>query len=667
MKLSLKFKLILMFFLLISVPMGVLGVISYNMAANALQTTIEDELTKTDKEVVQNISLSMESVQRVIQIAGNNEDLVNAADNFVQDAGTRAFQYLYKIKHGNEALIDSVILADHTGKVIMTNADQGSDVNLGDRKYVQDALIGKETTSGVIISRLSGKPVFSIAYPLKREGTITGLLICSIRMDAITRYAAEVKTGKSGYAYMIDRDGLIIYHPVAAKVMKEHLEAGGNSQLEKILKGMKAGESGKGFYTYEGVYKFVAYQPVGDWVVAVTANYNDYMSSALQIRLLTTLITLFAILAAMILAYLFTTRGIVKPVKMLERLMDKAGNGDLTVSADIRSGDEIQSLGEAFNKMIEHQDGIVRQVRSGAMELAASSEETAASSEQISTSAEQIAASIQEVAGGAERQNHAVLEVSKVLVQLSSLVQLAQNKAMGASANSAAAMQTAEDGRGRVKGTVEAIEVINRSTEDTAEALTLLNDLSAKISGIVETINSIAEQTNLLALNAAIEAARAGEHGRGFSVVADEIRKLSEQSNSGAREIAALIHEMVRHKDSALNNMLQARKAVENGVVVVGETDKSFVGILEAVRQIGASIEEIVDITKDEVATSDQIVKLIDDIATIAETASANSQEVSAAIEEQTSTTEALAAQAEETSAMAGSLQELVRKFIVRE
>jgi methyl-accepting chemotaxis protein len=226
-------------------------------------------------------------------------------------------------------------------------------------------------------------------------------------------------------------------------------------------------------------------------------------------------------------------------------------------------------------------------------------------------------------------------------------------------------MHAADQGRRKVEETVEAIENISKASAETEDRLKILDELSKKVSGIISTINNISSQTNLLALNAAIEAARAGEHGKGFTVVAEEVRKLSEQTNVGANEISSLVNEMVVEIGKAVESMDSGKNAVENGVIIANDTDKSFISIITAVEQISKDIQQIVDVTKDEVASSDKIINLINTVATITEATAASSQEVAAAAEEQNTTIENVAASAEETSAMAVSLNNLVEKFII--
>ncbi|MBZ9634536.1 methyl-accepting chemotaxis protein [Clostridium sp. FP1] len=339
-------------------------------------------------------------------------------------------------------------------------------------------------------------------------------------------------------------------------------------------------------------------------------------------------IALISLFIAMLLSYFFTTKKIIEPIKILQKLMVKAGEGDLTVRAEITTKDEIQTLGECFNLMIKDQSDIISRVRSGAKELAAASEEISASTEEITSSTEQIAENIQNVAFNAENQNNSIIETSEVLVQLSSLVQIAENKALIAKNNSRDTVSAAKQGRTKVKETVEAIENINKTSMDTEVILKVLNELSKQVSGIINTINNISSQTNLLALNAAIEAARAGEHGKGFTVVADEVRKLSEQTNTRANEISSLINEMVVQIDRAVDSMHFGKEVVEHGAFVAKETDETFVSIINAIEQISKDINKIADIKKDEVASSEQIVKLIDSVATITEITATSSEEV---------------------------------------
>lgn len=664
MQTSLKNKLGLMFFIFIAVPLVILGSFSYIMTSRSMQKTIEQQLRDTTTQTAQSINQNINSVSKYVEMLSLDDQLAGIANGDEKDR-TNVFNYLSELQKQNSTQIETLLITNVSGKEIISSESEKSDIDLSDRDYIKSALKGTTTVSEAIVSKNTGKLITAIANPIKINGKIVGVIVATIKFDNIYSYASKVKIGNNGYAYMIDKNGLIVYHPKSEKILKENLSNNSSTELKSLLDKAKSGQTAEGYYTYDGVKKFVKFIPVNNWFVAVTADYNEYMASALNIRRITIIITILSIVISVLLAYAFATKSIVNPIKDLENLMTRAGDGDLTVKAEINTKDEIQTLGEYFNIMIEHQHNIINNVRSGSEDLAASSEELAASNEEISATTEQIANTIQQVAESSQIQSNSIIETSEVLVQLSSLVQIAQSRATTAKNNSGHTMDTAEQGRMKVKETVTAIQNISKAATETEGIFSVLDELSKKVSGIISTINNISSQTNLLALNAAIEAARAGEHGKGFTVVAEEVRKLSEETSVGANEISSLINEMVIEIGKAVESMNLSKNAVENGVIIVNDTDKSFVSIIDAVKQITRDIEQIVEVTKDEVASSDKIINLINTIATITETTAASSQEVAAAAEEQNTTIENVAASAEESSAMAVSLNNLVEKFII--
>ncbi|AIQ59419.1 methyl-accepting chemotaxis protein [Paenibacillus borealis] len=667
MKLSLKVKMSILLFLIISVPLSISGVVSFQLASGALQKTIEEELRGTTNSSARAVDAELEAAGNSLGIASKNNVLAEfAADPSAASLKSTAFNYVSGVQKDNAKLLESLIIADTNGKALITSSSESPELDVLDREYFQEALQGKDAVSEVILSRETNQYIIAIARPLQVNNQITGVLIGTALFENIASPVTEVKIGEHGYGYMIDRTGLIVSHPEQDKVLKENLDGNSNAELNELVQLMKAGETAHGFYTYEGVHKYVSFQPAGNWVVATTANVQDYMAPADEIRNTTLIIILGFIVVAMLAAYFFTTRNIVNPIKKLERAMGLAGDGDLTVHTSIRSGDELQMLSESFNTMIDKQEAIIEKVRAGSVSLTSMSEEMAASSEEISASIQEISSSTQEIASGAENNNQSVVNASQVLVQLSSLVQLAQSKASATSGNADNTNQAAQEGRARVIHTVEAMDTIHSSTKETEELLLTVSGLSEKVSTIIGTINKIAQQTNLLALNAAIEAARAGEHGRGFSVVAGEVRKLSDETHAQAGEITGLVREMVSRITQAVDSMRGAAEAVESGVSIVNETDRAFVHIIQSVEMITENVQEILDITRDEVATSDQIIKLIDSMGTISELAAANTENVSSATEEQAATVNNFAASAQEISAMANELEILVEKFIIR-
>ncbi|MZP29975.1 HAMP domain-containing protein [Heliobacterium undosum] len=357
------------------------------------------------------------------------------------------------------------------------------------------------------------------------------------------------------------------------------------------------------------------------------------------------------------------TRSLTAPISELQMCMTRVGAGDLTAYGNVRSTDEVGQMTATFNQMVGNQADTVGMIREAAENLAASSQELAASSEEVSASIQEIANNIHSVTDETEQGNQAIVDASSVLLELSSLIQIARTQAQKASENSHVMIEAADTGKETVAETIGRMRRIKEKTVETEEIMSTLGEYSKQIRTISDMITGIAEQTNLLAFNASIEAARAGEAGRGFAVVADEVRKLAEQSNKGAWEVSQLIGKITESTTAAVAATVQSREEADAGVIVVQKAGKALENILDAVRHTEQAVQNIVSVTAENVASSDKIVKLIDSVATAIENVNIHIHEVSAAVEETTAAMETIAAGSEETSAVANELMNSIHRF----
>ena len=362
---------------------------------------------------------------------------------------------------------------------------------------------------------------------------------------------------------------------------------------------------------------------------------------------------------------IFLTNMIRRPVIELTEIAKQYAQGDLRKSVQVKTSDEIGELADSIRTMHTSFVDMISNIRSASEQLAATSEEMAASTQQVTATSGEISDNMLNLAKEAETGNQSMLDASQALVQLSSLIQMAKAKADHTCENSEQTLVAAENGRLKVDESVSKMDHIKEQAEKSSQIIGELNDYSQQISHITDTITNLAKQTNLLALNAAIEAARAGEHGRGFAVVAEEVRKLAEQSDQGAQEITSLVKMVTEKTNVAVYAMAQNVLEVENGVSTVNEAGLALDRIVQAVKQTTAEAKEIGALTSEEVANSDQIVKVIDHLATVIETVATHGEEVSASAEEQSAAMQTVAASAEQTSAMAHQLKNSVEKFIV--
>ncbi|MED3655150.1 MULTISPECIES: methyl-accepting chemotaxis protein [Heyndrickxia] len=367
----------------------------------------------------------------------------------------------------------------------------------------------------------------------------------------------------------------------------------------------------------------------------------------------------------LILIGLFITKMIVKPTNHIAKLLSKAENGDFTVKGTYQSKDEIGKLTASFNNMISGLQGIIKTVRDTSQQVAAASEELTASADQTTAATEHVATAIQEIASGAEQSSAKIEENSNSLNEILHGVTRIAESSTNVSELSRETSTEAEEGGNSVEGTLSQMKFIHESVNNLNEVIQTLSNRSYEIGKILDVISGISDQTNLLALNAAIEAARAGEHGKGFAVVADEVKKLAEQSQTSTQSIANIINSIQMDIKNSLEMMNEVTNNAEQGVTVTIETSQKFKAIIDQTKNIAPQIEEIT-------ATVQQISASVEEVSTSAKEVSMHSQEnassseeVAASTEQQLASMEEINSSARALASTAEELKELVNKFIV--
>lgn len=360
---------------------------------------------------------------------------------------------------------------------------------------------------------------------------------------------------------------------------------------------------------------------------------------------------------------LFAARSISRPVNQLALIAEKVANGDLTQQVNVDRRDEIGQLATSFNTMVVQLKTLIKQITVNAEQVAASSEELTANSAQSAQAANQIAASVTGVSAGANEQVAAANEASAVVGEMSASVQQMAASANQVAAQSAEAAGKAKNGGQAVERAVGQMVQIETTVNTSAAVVATLGERSKEIGQIVDTISGIAGQTNLLALNAAIEAARAGEQGRGFAVVAEEVRKLAEQSQEAAKKIAELIGEIQGDTDKAVMAMNDGTREVKTGAEVVNAAGVAFREIADLVTQVSDQVRDISAAIQQTAAGSQQIVGSVKKIDVLSKKTSAETQNVSAATEEQLASMEEIATSSEALAKLAESLQAAVQRF----
>ncbi len=362
---------------------------------------------------------------------------------------------------------------------------------------------------------------------------------------------------------------------------------------------------------------------------------------------------------------------IVNPIIAITKVLINLGQLDFQIDPKdpsvkfIDRKDEIGVMIRSVKDMRDHVAGFIDKASQSAEQLAATSQQMTATSEQSAIATEEVAQTINEIAKGASDQAESTSIGAEKLMVLGKAIEDDKTTIHELVTASQSVTKSIREGLEIVKDLEEKTKATGDATLIVYQSIIKTNDSSSKISDASTLIASIAEQTNLLALNAAIEAARAGEHGRGFAVVADEIRKLAEQSTRSTKNIDEMLVSLVENAEAAVNKMLEAGDLVKNQEITVNTTRNKFNEIAIAMNDAQHMVELIEKSSLIMDAQKNQVQEVIENLSAVAQENAASTEEASAAIEEQSASIEEIANSSENLSELAITLRALLDKFRV--
>ena len=360
---------------------------------------------------------------------------------------------------------------------------------------------------------------------------------------------------------------------------------------------------------------------------------------------------------------IYLLRNIKSSVDMILSSLSKVAQGDLRVHLSTDSGDEFGQMADQTNKMLENIRSMTKTIQKTAESVSDSSGTLTSTSEQSAIATQNVAQSITEVAEAAQTQMDSVAEAKHQVHAFTRGLTDVTKTIENVGTDIAQTSQKAEEGNRLVDATVDQMNTIADTVISSSEVVAKLGERSKEIGNIVEVISGISGQTNLLALNAAIEAARAGEHGHGFAVVAEEVRKLAEESQQASKQIGDLIHTIQEETDQAVNAMQTGREEAEKGrenVTATGEEFSEIRAMIDLLQQHAVIIQKTMDDLTQRAAKIDDATGKIHDAAS---KVAAESQNVSAATEQQAAGMEEIAASSRGLSDMAHDLNVAAAKF----
>lgn len=476
-----------------------------------------------------------------------------------------------------------------------------------------------------------------------------------------------IKCAESGYIYVTDAQGTMLYHPTPEKI-GQPVE---NEVVKGIVKDIASGIIPKPAivtYEFKGEMKYAAYcvGSGGSYVMVITADESEIFWSVKDSEKRAVYSGLMSLVLCM-LATAIIARLIVKPITLLTDNVSKLADLDFTVSdtqakLDKRK-DETGKMSRAVAALREELIKVVDGIRQEADKLNESSEYLSNSAEETNEAIGQIDRAVGEIADGASSQAQETQKATENVILIGNMVEETGKQVEELNENAGTMRQAGIEAIDTLKQLGSTNEKTRDAIEKIYEQTHTTNESALKIREATIMITSIAEETNLLSLNASIEAARAGEQGRGFAVVASQIQKLAEQSDESAKQIEDIIDSLIRDSEEAVATMDSVRDIIAEQNANVEKTGAGFAEVkkgidnsLESVRLISDNIEKLDD-------ARIKVVDVVQNLTAIAEENAAGSEETSASVTEVGATIQNMTERAEALKEVANQLDRHMEIF----
>jgi len=642
-------KLLVGGILAVAIPIMVIGIVSVNQATENTFKDKKEDMAVISESLAGALEVGMQEQLFGIKNISYSNSIIAAAEKVAKEGEVKSRQEialaekeLIKIKKAEGDRLSSINLVGKDG-IFYGSSDRKTfkGTNISKREYFIKALNGTVNFGSVLISVATGRVVCSGASPIYSSTgkEITGVAMMSLELKYFSDIFDKMKIGKAGFAYIVDKNGFYIIHPVKVKILKENISQ--IRGMETVWELVKQGKSGVIEYTLEGIRKVAAVSPVQTtgWSVVSSVPVEELYAPARFTRnLIITIGIIFLLLASGF--FYFFARSLTLPLTNVVEAAQKIAGGDLAVDVTSETRqDEIGSLARAFTLMIQ----TLKEKAQIAEKIAASDltvkvtplsaadtlgnafatmvEKLRSQIQQIieganvlASAGSEIMASVSQLTSGASETATSMSETTTTVEEVKQTAEVTNQKAKHVSELGQKNAEISRTGLKSIEDTVNGMNRIREQMESVADTVVRLSEQSQAIGEIIATVNDIAEQSNLLAVNASIEAAKAGEQGKGFAVVAQEIRSLAAQSKEATTQVRNILFDVQKAIGSAVMATEQGSKAVEEGVRLSTQAGESIDILAESITEATNAAIQIAASSQQQLIGMDQVVSAMENI-----------------------------------------------------
>ncbi|MTI47560.1 MAG: HAMP domain-containing protein [Firmicutes bacterium] len=583
------------------------------------------------------------------------------------DIITDSFNFKLNKEVALSSNLDYIFVADREGEITSSSIPELVGESIKNEKYFQPTIeLQRQSIGDVVVSPATGKQVIIVTAPVYDEyHSIIGLIGNAVELDSIAKNINNfhVSDKESFHSYLVNEKGIIVTHPDSNKIGTKI----GNEPIKNIIRGLNNDEqidSGIVEYTSENKEKIASYDIVGEtkWIIVTAGDEDEITQPVMDMALSTLIIVSIILLISIVISYI-GAKTFARPIENIANDIAKIARGDLSVKVKIKAKNEIKTLADSINIMSKNLGHFIQESKFVSSKLNSSSKQLHKVSSETIRTFDGISVAVDEIAQGSYHQSQDVEKTADLTKELNDRFIELMDKSKKMYTKAIEVNKVNSDGLQTINELQKNNRLNNESVSKIQNAVLTLADKISNIEVVLKTISDISKRTNLLALNASIEAARAGEAGRGFSVVAEEVRNLAEQSEQSTKDIRDIITKVQNDTEStvALIGEVESRSDVQTNSVT--STEKSFKNISYSVEDISGSIEEINNFIEEMISTKNSIVDSIQNISSVSEETASSAQEVSSSVETQLEPLNQVLHSIEELSNLAHVLEEELSKF----